>query len=99
MRSQHEHNEKQHIAGNIAKSATKARVEVPRSQTLEYPDDHCSNDGACYAVEPADDNDREYFEADQRYPKATTRYERPQHPGDHRNHAGGCPDEREMISD
>jgi hypothetical protein len=32
-------------------------------------------------------------------PKPPACYEGPQHPGDHRNHAGGCPDEREMISD
>jgi hypothetical protein len=68
MRSQHEHNEEQHITGNIAKPAAQARIEVPRSQALQHPDDHRTNDGAHHAVEPADDNDREYFEADQRNP-------------------------------
>jgi hypothetical protein len=63
IRSQHERNEKQHITGNIAKSAAQAGIEVPRSQALEHPDDYRSNNGARYAVEPADDDNREYFEA------------------------------------
>ena len=74
--SKHEHSNKQQIAGNIAKSTPQVRVEIPLPKLSVHPDDHCGNNGADYAVEPADNNDREYFETDQRNPKAAARLRR-----------------------
>src|SRR5215469_11494552 len=69
---QHEHDQKQYIAGHVAKPTAKTRVEVSRSQALQHSDDHRTDDAAHHAVETADDYNRKHFEADQRDSEAAT---------------------------
>src|SRR5205085_156235 len=73
------------------------RVEVTRTKALEDADQHRGRDRAGQAVEPADDDDREDLEPDERDAEPTAIHENPKDARHGGGHTGNRPYERKKA--
>src|SRR5262249_11729263 len=95
IRSHEEHRHEQEVRGDAAESAAYVRIQIARRETLEQADRNGAHDRAGYAVESADDHDREDFEPDEHHAKPASRHEGPEDAGKHGQHTDQRPRDRE----